>query len=280
MWKCEISKKDNMEGENIKKAILDIGIKIERCEVIQVYYLFGEIREQDISIIAEELLTDKVCETYKIVRRQRTEDRKQKEKECHIVEVAYNPGVMDPVSASALKGILDLGIDGVSEVRTAKKYFIQGNLTNQEIDFICNKLLVNSTIQHIVQKSEVRSQKSEVRSQKSIEPIHINILSANIDKLLLLSKEHGLALNGNELKKIQEYYKNLNREPTDIELETIAQTWSEHCGHKTFRSEIEFNGKIIPPLLTLLMQTTNKIKSDFPVSVFKDNAGIVKFNDK
>ena len=71
MWKVEISKKDNIEGENIKKAILDIGIKIERCEVIQVYYLFGEITERDIRVITEELLADKVWETYTILKTQR-----------------------------------------------------------------------------------------------------------------------------------------------------------------------------------------------------------------
>ncbi len=43
-----------------------------------------------------------------------------------------------------------------------------------------------------------------------------------------------LSLNLQEMKAIQSYFDRQGRNPTDIELETIAQTWSEHCKHKTF----------------------------------------------
>lgn len=115
----------------------------------------------------------------------------------------------------------------------------------------------------------------------------IEILGKCKKELLKLSKEKLLSFNSAELTAIQNYYKKLNRNPTDVELETIAQTWSEHCKHKTFCGKIEYmEGKkteVIDNLLkSTIMKATEKIgkkKKGFLVSVFKDNAGVVSFNE-
>ncbi len=294
MWKIEIKKRDNIEGDNLTKDILDLGVKVERCEVIQVYYLFGDSEgvcksisqtptEKEVQRIAEELLSDKVWETYKIIESKDTMHRASTNPQspvpdCQEVEIAYNPGVTDPVSASTFKGIQDLGIKCVQKVKTARKYLIWGSLTQEKLEFICNKLLLNPIIQHRIQSSEFRVQGSKSKVSTFDKPIYINILDVSDNELLEMSTRQGLSLNLTELKKIQSHFKKLGKNPTDIELETIAQTWSEHCVHKTFKSEIEFNGKIIEPLFTTLMRATKELSRDFCVSVFKDNAGIVKFN--
>ncbi|MBU6391089.1 MAG: phosphoribosylformylglycinamidine synthase subunit PurL, partial [Planctomycetes bacterium] len=108
----------------------------------------------------------------------------------------------------------------------------------------------------------------------------IPLLSAGNNQLEEISIRGQLSLNLPEMQSIQKYYKSLNREPTDIELETIAQTWSEHCVHKTFKGIIDFNGNIIDNLLrSTIMRATKELNRPWCVSVFKDNAGIINFDD-
>ena len=83
---------------------------------------------------------------------------------------------------------------------------------------------------------------------------------------------------------IKKYFTKLRRNPTDVELETLAQTWSEHCVHKTFRGKIEFKDgknkrpKIINNLLkSTIMKATKELDKSWCVSVFSDNSGVIKF---
>src|SRR5258706_481577 len=94
------------------------------------------------------------------------------------------------------------------------------------------------------------------------------------------------------MKAVREYYCKEERDPTDIEFETIAQTWSEHCGHKTFKARIEIreqktvDGKDQVLLSTLdsllkthLKSATDRINAPWVISAFVDNAGIIDFDD-
>jgi len=109
----------------------------------------------------------------------------------------------------------------------------------------------------------------------------IEILKANDEKLIEISEKHMLSLSLSEMKAIQKYFNKKGRNPTDVELNTIAQTWSEHCYHKTFKGIIIFNGKKINGLLkSYIMKATKKLNKPWCVSVFSDNAGIVKFDEK
>ncbi len=109
-------------------------------------------------------------------------------------------------------------------------------------------------------------------------------------KLMELSKTGLLALNLNEMCTIQQHYKEQGREPTDVELETLAQTWSEHCSHKTFKAtihyqELDSDGKVLEQeiihslLKQYLMRATQHINHPSIVSAFSDNAGIVHFTE-
>ncbi len=115
----------------------------------------------------------------------------------------------------------------------------------------------------------------------------VDILGAGDRELVEMSEKNLLSLTLEEMKAIRSYFTELGRNPTDCEIETIAQTWSEHCFHKIFRTEIEYtenlNGKKKKERLSLLREikkATLKIDSGLCVSVFKDNAGIIKFNDR
>ena len=113
----------------------------------------------------------------------------------------------------------------------------------------------------------------------------IPILNTNADELLRISQEGLLSLNLAEMQAIQAHFAKLARNPTDVELETIAQTWSEHCVHKTFKSMIEYEEtgretETIDGLFkTYIQRATEEIAAEWCVSVFTDNAGIIEFDD-
>lgn len=115
---------------------------------------------------------------------------------------------------------------------------------------------------------------------------YIDITGADDKELMDISKKNLLSLNLEEMKAIRDYFKSLGRNPTDCEIETIAQTWSEHCWHKVFRAEIEYieegkkKKKEKITLLKEIKKVTEKLKKKWCVSVFEDNAGIIKFNNE
>src|SRR4029077_3859554 len=93
-------------------------------------------------------------------------------------------------------------------------------------------------------------------------------------------RERGLSLDLAELQEIAAHFRTAGRAPTDVELETLAQTWSEHCAHKTFRARItDGDGKAITPLMHQLRDTTIAIDAPFLRSAFVGNAGIVSFTE-
>ena len=114
----------------------------------------------------------------------------------------------------------------------------------------------------------------------------IPILNAGDADLMRISREGLLSLNLAEMQAIQTYFTKLERDPTDVELETLAQTWSEHCIHKTFRGLIEYSEDgcetiVIDGLLkTTIMRATETIDKSWCVSTFSDNAGIIEFDDE
>ncbi|GAG96319.1 unnamed protein product, partial [marine sediment metagenome] len=111
--------------------------------------------------------------------------------------------------------------------------------------------------------------------------VTINILAANDDELQQISQDMGLALNCDEMKEIKAYFSRRNRNPTDVELQTFGQTWSEHCYHKIFKGSIVApDGSLIVDglLKSYIVEATKTLNPPWCFSVFEDNAGIVEFD--
>ncbi|MDH4269633.1 MAG: phosphoribosylformylglycinamidine synthase subunit PurS, partial [Dehalococcoidia bacterium] len=141
------------EGDRLEKDIRDIGITtVKQAGVSDVYLLEGELGEAEVIKIGQELLADPVVEDFSWGKGHLS---RIEGGDIHVVEVAYNPGVMDPVAGSVGKAIRDLGIATVTSVKTARKYSLRGGLSKESLQSICDKLLVNSLIQHVVTKREV-----------------------------------------------------------------------------------------------------------------------------
>ncbi len=288
IWRAEIKDKAGIldpAAEGIKKDVADLILRdIDEVRIVQVYVLSGQLSASEMELIASELLTDKVTQEYYFCPAH--EYSLASQQSDHVVEIAYNAGVMDPVEESTLKGIRDLGIETVESVRTARQYHFKGKISPDELQTIVEKVLSNKLIQHLV-KGFAAPIKVSTDPAKKFDVCLVDLLSANENKLLQLSKEGQLFLNLAEMQAIQNYFKKLGRNPTDCELETVAQTWSEHCHHKTFRGNIRYRVKegskfkttIIHNLLkSTIAKATYGLNKSWCVSVFHDNAGVIKFD--
>lgn len=118
-----------------------------------------------------------------------------------------------------------------------------------------------------------------IRRKTAFPIFEINLLEASDQQLLSVSQELGIGLNLQEMRAVKEYFRRKGRNPTDVELQTIGQTWSEHCFHKTFKGKIIFNGKEINSLFkTYIAKATEELRPRWCFSVFEDNAGIIHFD--
>lgn len=110
------------------------------------------------------------------------------------------------------------------------------------------------------------------------------VLEASDDALMKLSKDNCWALSMDEMKIIRNHYRDLKRNPTDVEIEMLAQTWSEHCKHKIFNAEIEYEDehqkvKVSSLFKEFIKAPTYKMNKPWAISLFDDNAGVVRFRE-
>lgn len=186
------------------------------------------------------------------------------------VEVAYKPGVMNPEAASIIKAAKDLGINLLAADSSWEYSFFP---EAKNINEILEKLLVNKTVEYVVAKPP----KTLLISSKTPSVKKITITNLNDEQLMNLSKDK-LFLNLEEMKLIQNYYRKINSQPTDCEIEILAQTWSEHCVHKTFKAKLEIDGRQKEPLFVRIKKTL-KNNPKIIISAFDDNSGVIDFYD-
>jgi phosphoribosylformylglycinamidine synthase len=206
---------------------------------------------------------------------------------AHLIHVLPKPGVMDPVAESALGAIADFGLRAEA-VRTLKKYAV-GPLSDQQISLLCSKVLANDAVEQVV-VGPLCFERLQVGSPYEFQLKTVPILAMDDSALVRLSREGQLYLSLVEMQTIQAHFRGLERDPTDIELETTAQTWSEHCSHKTLAGRIRYrdeNGErsFKNMLKETIFAATQQIRKqagerDWCVSVFSDNAGVIHFDDQ
>ncbi len=195
--------------------------------------------------------------------------------------VLLKQGVMDPVAMSVQQTARQLDVP-VDFVHTFRRCYWSGGEFNREVMF--RKVLCNEAIERVVDHD---ISEATLCGGAGYEFRRVVVALRELDDagLVKVSREGQLSLSLDEMRTIQAHFRAANREPTDIELETIAQTWSEHCSHKTLKGIIDFDGKRYANLLKeTVFGATQEIRKrlgndDWCVSVFEDNAGVVKFDD-
>ncbi|HVT29707.1 MAG TPA: AIR synthase related protein, partial [Lacipirellulaceae bacterium] len=203
-----------------------------------------------------------------------------------LISVLLKPGVMDPVAQSVITAANDLGIRPEA-VATLRKYWISG-ADETQAQSLGERLLANDAIEQVyfgpLVLDRLELGRSYVFQLRTVE-----VRNLDDDALMKLSREGQLYLQLAEMQTIRRHFRELGREPTDVELETIAQTWSEHCSHKTLTGRIayrdetgerQFDNMLKETIFAATQTIRERLDADdWCVSVFEDNAGVVQFDE-
>ena len=206
----------------------------------------------------------------------------------HGVEMSYRPGVTDNLGMTACEILSVFGLK--AQVSSGHIYYSK-DLPPDSLLHQVNRDYANCLVHRVSPLSEdrftnINLPKVKLRENDTTHRFH---LKNNIDHLLSLAKKRTLALSRRELETIIAYFGEERETITDVELEILAQTWSEHCKHKIFNATIDYREsehrykkighKTIKGLFPSYIEAvTKKLNNSFLISVFKDNAGIVRFD--
>ncbi len=199
---------------------------------------------------------------------------------AHDVEIALRPGVTDPFGEAFAQAAEILGLAPL-RARSGARFRFHGagqeSPSVETVRRVAESLLRNDIVDEMAVGGPISARFIEAVRNDAIEVVAIR--GADDSALATMSKERGLALDPAELVAVRDFFEKLDRDPTDAEIETIAQTWSEHCSHKTFRAHITWeDGTPVEPLLKQLRRSTDAIAAPWVKSAFVDNAGIIEFD--
>jgi phosphoribosylformylglycinamidine synthase II len=265
-------------GRDVLSDIRELGIdSVLEVQSARVFLIDGDFDDEFAKRIASELLSDAVCEDYYIGKSAAPAGLAK----ATIIEIHLKSGVTDPVAESVMAAIEDMG-EKCATVRTARKYMLFGEISEKQLKKIVRRLS-NDCIEVVVIGTDAEPPSPHIAPYK-LELKTLELTGLNDAQLEQLSKKMDLFLNIVEMKAIQNYFKSISREPTDIELEALAQTWSEHCVHKTLKSSVDFDfdGKKIHfdnLIKETIFKATKDLDKPWCISVFKDNAGVIEFDE-
>lgn len=312
---------DTLGDATLAQAQAHLGPAVSAVHTAAIFLIEAALSDEDAHRIAAELLADPINQVAVL--------GVSESDAAASVEVHYLPGVMDPVAVSTQDAIREMfagvvpgggpHLDEV-EVRTGTRYDFSVDPSadpaptsdhSRGFREFASTQLANTVVQSV--HLEPYQPAAFVRgSAYEFKLTHIPIRDFDDAALEVMSREAHLFLSLDEMREIQRYYQEAQREPTDVELETLAQTWSEHCVHKTLKSTVSYTpGSNDPAALDIfrgkaghdvaddgtvtihnLLKTTvaaatfdlkkkwqGTDREDWLVSVFDDNAGIVRFDE-
>ncbi len=249
------------------------------------YLLEGDLTPAAVAMLAANLLYDSLVEAV-IVREVGLP------LERPATTVLLKPGVTDPAAESVKVAAADLGVP-VAAVKTFRRYYGPLNGDPVDRDLLRRKVLANGAIELVVDGA-IRAEHLTLGRPYEFCLVTVPLQGLDDEGLLKLSRDGQLAFTLDELHAVRDHFAELGRDPTDCELETVAQTWSEHCSHKTLKGTVDYTETLGGVTTTrrfgnLLKETvfaaTQEIRAslgadDWCVSVFADNAGVVRFTDE
>ncbi len=276
-WRIEVFYKAGIsdpQGASALRALRQAGLEgVREVRTIRGTLLPGTLSQEDAVRAASELLCDPVIEDFRLL----APGAPLPPEEGLRLTVIRRPGVMDPVAHSTVLALRDMGIV-LDRTATYRAYLIQSSLGAEEVSSRVEKILANEVIEQVLPgraPEEIPGPAGKALPRAERVPL------AGLDGpgLERLSRDRFLSLSLEEMRAIQEYFARQGREPTDVELETLAQTWSEHCKHKTLTGVVEYEGRVFDNLLaSTIAAVTRELDKPWCLSVFEDNAGVVDFH--
>lgn len=297
------------KGQAVRREAESLGLDDppSRVDATSVYLIQGDLDEFQIKRLAEEFLADPVTEESVIGTAPARGEA--------LIEIHPLPGVMDP-DAEAVRYAIKVILERDVEVRTGRRYDMYA--TSRESARQIAQCRLANTVIHAIHETPYHPDSFVTGTPQEHRIITIPIRDMDDEALATLSRQGHMFLSLDEMRAIQSEYRRLERDPKEIELETLAQTWSEHCVHKTLKAtiryeeggeasrqrgieegeegswRIDFRGRpgheinddgsvIIHNLLksTIVAATDALIADgiDWCLSVFVDNAGVIAFDD-
>ena len=278
--------------------IRTLGFPIEELHLADVYTISTDARDftqKELQQIGSQLMNPVVQEC--------SVDEPTRIPFDHALEVGFLPGVTDNVGATArqtLEDFFSMKFGDGDSVYSSQLYFICGKLSEEDLIRLASTLanpLVNRVHRKTRQEYGTRGMDvivPEVRLHELpvAEKVDLDIDDLELSRIgkegisdpLSGQRRGPLALDLAQLHAIRDYFTKKGRKPTDIELEALAQTWSEHCKHTIFASAMDDD---VPDGLyrTYIQAATNRIRKekgeqDICVTVFTDNSGAIIFDDQ
>ena len=289
VWEVDIhpaAAEPDRAADGVVADAADLGFSRFSVRTARGYLLEGELSKHDVQEIAAKLLADPLVERTCIGSSPESLIKHPDGDYEHVVHVVFKAGVMDPVADSAARAARELGFD-VQDVRTFRKYWFTG-IDADGVRAICRRLLANDSIEETI-TGPLDLEPSQPGTPYRWHKVTVPICELDDAELRQLSLDRQLYLTLDEMRTIAAFFREQQREPTDIELETVAQTWSEHCSHKTLAGRIDyrdeqgsrhFESMLKETIFAATVAIRNRLgDDDFCVSVFRDNAGVVTFDD-
>lgn len=292
-------------GEKIRRRVAQyLGTEVRQVRTIEIYTVEGDLSEQQAADMARLLFTDPVTQVFSL-------NKPLADDFDWLVEVGFLPGVTDNVGRTARETaeiFLGRSVGPHGGIYTSRQYVFSGELSRHQVEQIAAGILANT----LIQRFEIRSREEHLKghgiqprvprvtqlSDPRVDEIELNVPD---EELLRLSQDRVLVLDLREIRAIQAYLRDpsvlearqrvgLGPKITDVEIEALAQTWSEHCKHKIFNALIRYigedgNTQVIDGIFdTYVKGATQEVRRrlgerDWCLSVFQDNAGVIRFNE-
>ena len=225
----------------------------------RLFFIRGDLTTEQLNELGHYLLADPVTESFTA----RQIDALPSQGHSHFIDVSLLPGVTDPAAENLIRAAHLLGFDGLERAATGQRYLLYGELDGAALNRIASGLFANTVIQRFSIDRPISA--PFVAFETADDTVEtIPLCDANDDDLQQISGERRLSLNLEEMQAIRSYYQREERDPTEVELETLAQTWSEHCVHKTFKAAIEYEGPSrAEPDSPIKLQQVNGLLNDY-----------------
>lgn len=271
--------------------VLALGITgITEIVCCDLYFLSGSATHEQISRLAESLLHDPVTQEVETSIIEITDGMPEVITQMTVphgmIDVALRPGVTDPVAEQIVRAAAIQGIKGIDAASTGLRFFVKGeDVSQKKLRQLAERLFANAVIQRYALGPIEPVFSETAEASGAVETIIIR--GETTAGLLKISSDRRAALNLDEMQAIQSYCLRENRDLTDVEFEMLAQTWSEHCVHKTFKSRVlvkqgrsdhTFPTKYHHLFNQTIRAATRDVDADWVLSSFRENAGIVEFD--
>jgi phosphoribosylformylglycinamidine synthase len=288
-WRIEVWRRravGDPEAEHARAALAEVGIVLAPSDALRVgkgYLLSPAYERGQVEQIAADLLVDPVVnQAHLCAPRESMRDAAAR----HRILVMPRPGVMDPVAGTIERLLEHLRLvphSGAPRVATYRAIEIDARLDAVALAQAAQRLFANETVEIVrIDREDLPYGTPSAGARRG--RVEVPLCAADDARLHALSTQGALSLTLLEMRAIQAHFRSIGREPTACELETIAQTWSEHCKHKVLTGIVEVGPPGAPSeridnlLASTIARATREIAAPWCVSVFEDNAGIVAFD--